>query len=141
MAKKTEEKPKEKKASAKKGDTKKTAPKKKTTKSEKKSDGFAVIETGGKQYTVSVGDVIQIETLPGEHKEGSKVSFDNVLLSDNGSKTDVGSPYIDKKKVEGELVEEGRDRKISVIKFKSKSRYFRRKGHRQPYMKVKITKI
>ncbi|MCW9054784.1 MAG: 50S ribosomal protein L21 [Candidatus Pacebacteria bacterium] len=100
---------------------------------------FAVIETGGKQYVVSVGDVLTIEKLPAEHKEGDKIVFENVLLVDNGKDmTTVGTPYIDGAKVTASFVEEGKAKKINVIKFKSKSRYMRKYGHRQPYAKVRI---
>jgi len=99
---------------------------------------FAVIQTGGKQYQVSKGDVVKIEKLSGEYKEGDKVTFDKVLLVDNGKDTTIGTPYIDGAKVMGTLKEAGRDKKISVIKFKAKSRYFKKRGHRQPFFKVHI---
>ena len=99
---------------------------------------FAVIETGGKQYQVSKGDLVKIEKLSGEYKEGDKITFDKVLLVDNGKDTAIGTPYIDGAKVLGTLKEAGRDKKISVIKFKAKSRYFKKRGHRQPYFKVHI---
>lgn len=102
---------------------------------------FAVIETGGKQYKVSEGDLIKIEKLAGKHEEGSKITFDKVLLVDDGKATTVGTPHIKGAKVTATLTEEGRDKKITVIRFKSKSRYFKKKGHRQPYCKVKIESI
>lgn len=102
---------------------------------------FAVIKTGGKQYKVSEGDVIKIERLAKEYKKGAKVVFDKVLLYDDGKTTKIGVPYLDKAKVTGSFVEEGKAKKINVIKFKSKSRYFKKRGHRQPYNKVKIAKI
>lgn len=123
----------------------KTAPKK----TSKKSDGpigggaFAVIETGGKQYRVSVGDSIKIEKLKDkEYKEGDVVTFDKVLLVDDGNDvTDIGTPYIASAKVSGILSEIGRAPKVTVIKYKQKSRYFKKNGHRQPFFKVKIDKI
>ncbi len=102
---------------------------------------FAVIETGGKQYKVSEGDVIKIEKLSGENNEGDKITFDKVLLIDDGKDTKVGTPYVDKAKVEATFVENGRDKKIHIIKFKSKSNYSKKIGHRQPFNKVKIEKI
>ena len=102
---------------------------------------FAVIETGGKQYKVSEGDVVTIEKLPGEPKEGSKITFDKVLLTDDGKDTTVGTPYIKGAKVTGIFQEEGRNKKIDVIRFKSKSRYFKKKGHKQPHMKIKIDSL
>jgi large subunit ribosomal protein L21 len=101
---------------------------------------FAVIRTGGKQYKVSEGDVVKIEKLSGEYKKGDKVVLDDVLLVDDGKSTEVGTPTL-KNKVEATYEEEGRDDKISVIRYKSKSRYFKKKGHRQPFAKVKIAKI
>lgn len=118
-------------------------------KTEVSNGGFAVIETGGKQYRVAVGDTIKIEkikeaasakaTTP---KEGDTVVFDKVLLVDNGTdSTDIGTPYIAGAKVSGTLTEIGRNAKVIVIKYKQKSRYFKRNGHRQPFFKVKIEKI
>jgi len=102
---------------------------------------FAVIETGGKQYVVSKGDVITIENIPGEHKEGEKLVFDKVLLVDNGKDTQIGDPYLKGAAVEGKLEEEGKEKKKTVLRFKSKSRYLKRGGHRQPYMKVRVESI
>jgi|SRR3989344_3141669 len=102
---------------------------------------FAVIQTGGKQYKVSQGGLVSIEKLPGDHKKGDKVSFDKVLLWDNGKDTTIGTPYIDGAKVDAEIMEIGRTRKVLVMKYKQKSRYLRRGGHRQSYFKVKITSI
>ncbi|MFP4022479.1 MAG: 50S ribosomal protein L21 [Candidatus Paceibacterota bacterium] len=114
---------------------------KEKTKEKNKVAPFAVIETGGKQYKVSEGDVISIEKLEGEHSEGDKVVFDTVLLVDDGASVNVGEPYVKGSKVTAEFLEEGRGKKVSVTKFRSKSRYFRRKGHRQPYNKLKIVSI
>jgi large subunit ribosomal protein L21 len=116
---------------------KKAAPK--AVKEIAKTDEFAVIFTGGKQYVVSVGDTLTIEKLEGEHKEGDKITFDKVLLVDNGKDTTtVGTPYIKGAKVTGVFQEAGRTKKLHVIRFKSKSRYFKKYGHRQPFNKVKI---
>jgi large subunit ribosomal protein L21 len=112
--------------------------------------GFAIIETGGKQYRVAVEDIIKIEKIivrtegekKGEIKEGDVVVFDKVLLIDNGSdSTDIGTPYLNGAKVSGTLVEIGRSPKVVVIKYKQKSRYFKKNTHRQPFFKVKIDKI
>lgn len=100
---------------------------------------FAIIATGGKQYTVSKGDVISIEKLAGEHKEGDKVVFDKVLLVDNGKDTTIGTPNIPKASVTGTIVEIGRAAKIIVVHYKQKNRSgWKRNGHRQPFFKVKI---
>jgi large subunit ribosomal protein L21 len=99
---------------------------------------IAVIQTGGKQYKVSAGETIKIEKLSGDHKEGDKVTFDQVLLVDNGKDTTIGTPFIDKAKVVGTITKIGRAPKVTVIKYKQKSRYFKKNGHRQPFMQVKI---
>ncbi len=102
---------------------------------------FAVIKTGGKQYKVSKGSIVSIEKIKGEYKKGDKLSFDKVLLVDNGKDTTIGTPYITSAKVDAEIVEIGRARKILVVKYKQKSRYLRRSGHRQHFFKVKIISI
>ena len=105
---------------------------------------FAVIQTGGKQYKVSKGNVFSVEkikTVGIQHKKGDKISFDKVLLVDDGKDTTIGTPYISGAKVEAEILEIGRARKILVVKYKQKSRYLRRHGHRQPFFKVKILSI
>jgi large subunit ribosomal protein L21 len=99
---------------------------------------FAVIQTGGKQYKVKVGDEIKIEKILGDHKEGDKVVFDKVLLVDNGSDTTIGTPYIEKAQVTGTITKVGRLAKVNVIKYKQKSKYFKKNGHKQPYFQVKI---
>ena len=103
---------------------------------------FAVIQTGGKQYTVSKGDVITIEKILGEHKEGDKITFDHVLLVDDGKDTTIGTPYIPNASVKGTITEIGRAAKVLVVKYKQKSRSgWTRNGHRQPFFKVKIDSL
>ncbi len=104
-------------------------------------DGFAVIKTGGKQYLVTVGQTITIEKIKGEFKKGDSVTFEEVLLTDNGSDTVFGAPAIEGASVTGEIESIGRNAKLIVIKYKQKSRYFKKNGHRQPHFKVKITAI
>lgn len=99
---------------------------------------FAVIESGGKQYKISEGEALSIEKLAGEYKEGDTVTFDKVLLIDDGANTQVGTPYIDGAQITATFSEGGKGKKVLVRKFKAKSRYTRRYGHRQPYTKVKI---
>lgn len=95
----------------------------------------AIIETGGKQYYVSEGETIYVEKLEG--KEGGKVVFDKVLMA-NGV---VGNPYVGAK-VEGVIVKQGKQRKITVFRYKPNKKSTRvKKGHRQPYTKVEIKKI
>lgn len=102
---------------------------------------FAVIQTGGKQYQVSVGQAVKIEKLSDTHKVGDKITFDKVLLVDNGKDTTIGTPYISGAKVDATLTEIGRAQKVTVIKYKQKSRYFKKNGHRQPYFKIKIDSL
>ena len=106
-----------------------------------KKEEFAVIQTGGKQYKVSEGSFVSIEKLGNEYKKGDKVTFDKVLLVDDGKDTTIGTPHIKGAKVEAEIVEIGRARKVMVVKYKQKSRYLKRNGHRQPFFKVKIISI
>ena len=104
------------------------------------TSSFAVIATGGKQYIVREGDLVTIEKLDGEFKAGDTLSFDEVLLLDDGSKATVGAPTTGGK-VTAEFVREGRAAKVIVIKYKAKSRYFKKRGHRQPFMTFKITSL
>jgi len=120
--------------------TKTTTTKKiKTTAPESKE--FAVIFTGGKQYKVAVGDVLKVEKIEGDFKLGDKVIFDKVLLVDNGTDTTIGTPYIEKATVESLFQKLGKAKTVSVVKYKQKSRYLKRNGHRQPFMEVKISSI
>ena len=105
---------------------------------------FAVIQTGGKQYQVKEGGVLSIEkikTKGDEYKKGDKISFDKVLLVDDGKDTTLGTPYIAGAKVNAEIMEVGRARKVLILRYKQKSRYLRRRGHRQPFFKVKIISV
>ena len=95
----------------------------------------AVIETGGKQYYVSEGSVIYVEKLRLE--EGSKVSFDKVLMVDDK----IGAPYLSDVVVEGEVVKNGKQKKVVVYKYNAKKKYRKKQGHRQPYTKVEIKKV
>lgn len=102
---------------------------------------FAIIATGGKQYKVSPGDVVKIEKITGNLKVGDKVVFDKVLLVEDSDATTIGTPYISTAKVEGTLEEVGRNKTVDVVKYKQKSRYYKKNGHRQPWFKVKISAI
>jgi large subunit ribosomal protein L21 len=104
---------------------------------------LAVIKTGGKQYTVQEGDTLKVEKMA-DLKDGESMTFDAVLLVGNadGSDAKVGTPTVSGAKVEAKVVEaHGRAKKLDVRKFKAKSRYYKRYGHRQPYTEVEITKI
>jgi len=100
---------------------------------------YAIIETCGKQYKVSEGDVVFFEKL--EAEEGKKVKFDNVILISDGKKVEVGTPYVKGAKVEGKVIAHGKAKKIIVFKYKAKKNYKRKQGHRQPYTKVEITSV
>ena len=100
---------------------------------------YAIIESCGKQYKVTEGDVVFFEKLDSE--EGKKVTFDKVVLVSDDKKVEVGAPYVKGVKVEGKVVEHGKAKKILVYKYKAKKNYRRTQGHRQPYTKVEITKI
>lgn len=103
---------------------------------------FAVIKTGGKQFRVSEGTSIKIEVMPGEHKVGDTITFNEVLLVDNGTETKVGTPTVSGAKVTGELTQISRYAKVVVMRYKQKSRSGPTKnGHRQTYFKVKILSI
>jgi large subunit ribosomal protein L21 len=101
---------------------------------------FAVIQTGGKQYKVSEGDSLKVEKMAGEFKNGDKITFDKVLLVE-GKDGQIGAPFVDGAKVSATLLEAGKAKKVVVIKYKAKSRYFKKRGHRQPYFEIKIDKI
>ena len=123
--------------------TKKPAAKKAPKASKKAQEGlYAVFTTGGKQYRVRVGDMLKIEKLLGEHKVGDTLTFDQVLMTDNGgSEVSVGKPYLAGSAVTATLVKIDRLAKVIVIKYKQKSRYFKKNGHRQPYFQVRIESV
>jgi len=100
---------------------------------------YAIIESCGRQYKVTKGDVVFFEKLDVE--EGKKVTFDNVVLVSDDKKVEVGTPYVKDVKVEGKVVSHGKGKKILVYKYKAKKNYRRTQGHRQPYTKVEITNI
>ncbi len=100
---------------------------------------YAIIETCGRQYKVSEGDIVLFEKLDTE--EGKKVTFDKVLLVSNDKDVKVGSPLVAGASVEGTVMAQGKHKKIIVFKFKAKKNYRRKQGHRQPFTKVKIEKI
>ncbi len=101
------------------------------------SSEIAVIETGGKQYIVSVGDIIDVE-LVGEHAEGDKIEFDKVLMNDDGKSATIGDPYIKGAKVTATYVTDKKGKKLSIVRYKAKSNRNRKIGHRQKYAQVKI---
>ena len=100
---------------------------------------YAIIKTGGKQYKVAEGDVITIEKLAAN--EGEAVVFDQVLTVGNDADVKIGTPVVEGAKVTGKVEAQGKDKKILVFKYKAKSNYRKRQGHRQPFTKVVIEKI
>ena len=99
---------------------------------------YAIIKTGGKQYNVEEGKVITIEKL--DVSEGDKVTFDEVLLL-SGDTVKIGQPIVEGAKVIAQVLAQGKEKKIRIFKYKAKSNYRRRQGHRQPFTKVQIEKI
>lgn len=108
-----------------------------TTAEKQQASEIAVIETGGKQYIVSVGDVLDVELL-GEHQEGDKIEFDKVLMSDDGKNATLGDPYIKGAAVKATYLGEKKGKKLTIIRYKAKSNRDRKLGHRQKYAQVKI---
>ena len=100
---------------------------------------YAIIETGGKQFKVSEGDEIDVELLKVD--EGSKFTLENVLLVSNGDNLDVGVPYVSGATVDATVVSHGKEKKVIVYKYKPKKGFHKKKGHRQPFTKLKIEKI
>jgi len=100
---------------------------------------FAVIKTGGKQYIVEPGKKIKIEKL--EKKAGDEVIFKDVLLLEKNSKVELGDPKIKGAEVLAKVLSEGKGKKVIIYKYRSKSRYRMKKGHRQAYTEVEIKKI
>lgn len=101
---------------------------------------FAVIKTGGKQYKVKEGEILKIEKVAGA--AGDKIYFEVLLLADeDGKDVKIGKPTVAGAKVTADILEQGRARKVNVIKYKPKVRYRRKAGHRQMYTKVKVTSI
>ena len=99
----------------------------------------AIFQTGGKQYIVSKGDKIQIEKLVGE--KGETVTFDKVLFTTDDKTYKLGKPTVAGATVEAKVLKQGRGRKIEILKYKAKSKYRRKSGHRQSYTEVEITKV
>jgi len=102
---------------------------------------IAVIKTGGKQYKVSQGATLKVEKLAGEVND--KIKFEDVLMvsDEKGDKLELGQPTVKDTVVEAKILEQARDRKVTVIKYRNKVRYKRKAGHRQMFTKVEITKI
>ena len=104
------------------------------------SNKSAVIETGGKQYLVKPGQTLKVEKLENA-KEGGIVSFDKILLLIEGEEIKLGKPYVEGAKVSAEVKKEGRAKKVTVLRYKRKTRSRKKKGHRQPFTEVVIQEI
>lgn len=100
---------------------------------------FAIIETGGKQYKVSPGQKLRVEKLNAE--SGTILTLDKVLLTADGEDVKIGAPYVENVKVEAKVLNQGRADKKIVFRYHSKTRYRKKKGHRQPYTELEITSI
>jgi large subunit ribosomal protein L21 len=100
---------------------------------------YAIIKTGGKQYRVSEGDVISVEKL--NVASGEKIVFDQVLIVENDGELQIGAPVVSGAAVEGTVVQQGKEKKVVVFKYKPKKDYRKKQGHRQPFTRVKIEKI
>ncbi len=101
---------------------------------------YAIIETGGKQYTVSEGDIIRVEKI--QAQPGENISFEKILfIKDDEGNVKVGTPYLSGSRVQVEVIDHGKAKKIRVFKYKRRKNYRRTQGHRQAYTKIKIEKI
>lgn len=100
---------------------------------------YAIIETGGKQYRVEEGSILDVEMLAAE--VGTEVGFDRVLAVKKETRLEVGQPYLSGVLVRGKVLDHGKAKKIIVFKFKAKKNYRRKQGHRQPFTRVLIEKI
>ena len=100
---------------------------------------YAIIETGGKQYKVQEGDTIYVEKLGAD--AGTIWSFDKVIAVVDGDKTNFGAPYVKGAAVSASVLGDGKGKKLVVYKYKAKKNYHRKKGHRQPFTKLKIDSI
>ena len=98
-----------------------------------------IIKTGGKQYLVTPGQKIKIEKI--NKKEGEEITFDEVLLVEKGRQIEIGTPLVKGAKVIGKIISQGKAKKVIVFKYKPKTRYKVKKGHRQPFTEVEIKSI
>jgi large subunit ribosomal protein L21 len=100
---------------------------------------YAVIQTGGKQYRVAAGETLRVEKLVAS--AGDKLTFEPLLVADDGGNVTVGRPLVAGVKVEAEVIEQGLGKKIIIFKYKRRKSYRRKQGHRQPFTALKITSI
>ncbi len=100
---------------------------------------YAVVATGGKQYKVSEGDILKVEKLDGD--VGADITFDKVLMHSDGETVTLGQPVVEGATVNGQIVEQGKNKKIIVFKYKKRKRFRKKQGHRQQFTSVKISSI
>lgn len=100
---------------------------------------LAIIKTGGKEYLVTPGQKIKIEKI--EEKEGKEITFKEVLLLEKNKKVEIGTPLVKDAKVVGKILSQGKGKKVIVFKYKPKTRYKKKKGHRQLFTEIEILKI
>ena len=100
---------------------------------------YAVIKTGGKQYKVSEGDFLQVEKIEGA--SGSEVVFGEVLMVSKDDVTEIGTPFVKKARVVGEIIAQAKGPKITVFKMKKRKGFRKKRGHRQELTRVKIKEI
>ncbi len=100
---------------------------------------YAVFKTGGKQYRVSTGDVLKVEKI--EAEKGATLELDQVLMVGEGEDVKIGTPYLEGGKVTATVIDQGRHKKIKIIKFKRRKNYRRKAGHRQYFTQIEITGI
>ena len=102
---------------------------------------YAVIKTGGKQYRVQKGDIINVEKITLPKANQKTVKFDEVLLLNDDKTTTIGTPTVKNAQVEAKILSDGKLEKVVIYKYKSKKDYRRKQGHRQPFMQLEITKV
>ena len=100
---------------------------------------YAVIQTGGKQYRVSEGDILRVEKIGAD--EGADIELEKVLMVVDGDDVKVGKPYVDGGKVSATVKNHGRGKKVKILKFKRRKQHLKRQGHRQSYTELEITGI
>ncbi|MFA0814942.1 MAG: 50S ribosomal protein L21 [Anaerofustis sp.] len=102
---------------------------------------YAVIKTGGKQYRVQKGDIINVEKITLPKANQKTIKFDEVLLLNDDKTTMIGTPVVKNAQVEAKIIDAGKLDKVIIYKYKSKKDYRKKQGHRQPYMQLEITKV
>jgi large subunit ribosomal protein L21 len=100
---------------------------------------YAVIQSGGKQHRVKEGQVVRLEKINAE--KGATIDFDKILMVGEGADLALGAPYLEGAKVSGEVVEQGRGKKVNIVKFKRRKHHRKQMGHRQWFTEVKITAV